>query len=58
MAKHGKLLVVAAQKDVSIEDPKSEDVYKMGVLVEVVQYLKMPDGRSRCSCRATPAPPS
>ena len=44
MAKHGKMLVVAAQKDVSIEDPKAEDVYKMGVLVEVVQYLKMPDG--------------
>jgi ATP-dependent Lon protease len=44
MAKHGKLLVVAAQKDVTIEDPKADDVYKMGVLVEVVQYLKMPDG--------------
>jgi len=44
MAKHGKLLVVAAQKDVGVEDPKADDVYKMGVLVEVVQYLKMPDG--------------
>ncbi len=44
MAKHGKLLVVAAQKDVTIEDPKADDVYRMGVLVEVVQYLKMPDG--------------
>ncbi|HEX4047633.1 MAG TPA: endopeptidase La, partial [Elusimicrobiota bacterium] len=44
MAKHGKLLVVAAQKDVGVEDPKAEDVYRMGVLVEVVQYLKMPDG--------------
>jgi ATP-dependent Lon protease len=44
MEKHGKLLVVAAQKDVSIEDPKADDVYRMGVLVEVVQYLKMPDG--------------
>ena len=44
MAKHGKMLVVAAQKDVSVEDPKADDVYRMGVLVEVVQYLKMPDG--------------
>jgi ATP-dependent Lon protease len=44
MAGHDKFLVVAAQKDVSIEDPKAEDVYKLGVLVEVVQYLKMPDG--------------
>jgi ATP-dependent Lon protease len=44
MSKHGKLLVVAAQKDVTIEDPKADDVYRIGVLVEVVQYLKMPDG--------------
>jgi ATP-dependent Lon protease len=44
MAKHGKMLVVAAQKDVSVEDPKADEVYRMGVLVEVVQYLKMPDG--------------
>ena len=44
MAKQGRLLVVAAQKDVTVEDPKAEDVYRMGVLVEVVQYLKMPDG--------------
>ncbi len=44
MAAHSKFLVVAAQKDVGVEDPKADDVYKMGVLVEVVQYLKMPDG--------------
>ncbi len=44
MAEHGKLLVVAAQKDVGVEDPKADDVYKTGVLVEVVQFLRMPDG--------------
>jgi ATP-dependent Lon protease len=44
MASHGKFLSVVAQKDVAVEDPKPEDVYKTGVLVEVVQYLKMPDG--------------
>jgi len=44
MAKHAKMLVVVAQKDVGVEDPKVDDVYKMGVLVEVVQYLRMPDG--------------
>jgi ATP-dependent Lon protease len=44
MASHGKWLAVAAQKDVGIEDPKPEDLYGLGVLVEVVQYLKMPDG--------------
>jgi ATP-dependent Lon protease len=47
MAKHGKMLVVAAQKDVGVEDPKVDDVYKAGVLVEVVQYLRMPDGALR-----------
>ncbi len=44
MTNHAKHLVVAAQKDVNIEDPQLGDVYPMGVLVEVVQYLKMPDG--------------
>ena len=44
MSDHSKLLCVVAQKDVAIEDPKAEEVYSLGVLVEVVQYLKMPDG--------------
>ena len=44
MKDHLKYLCVVAQKDVTIEDPKPEDVYGIGVLVEVVQYLKMPDG--------------
>ncbi len=44
MAAHGKLLAVVAQKDVGVEDPGPQDVYQTGVLVEVVQYLKMPDG--------------
>ncbi len=44
MQLHDRLLVVVAQKDVLVEDPADEDVYRVGVLVEVVQYLKMPDG--------------
>ena len=44
MKDHLKYLCVVAQKDVTVEDPKTEDVYGIGVLVEVVQYLKMPDG--------------
>ncbi len=39
-----KLLVVAAQKDVRVEDPQAQDLFSIGVLCEVVQYLKMPDG--------------
>lgn len=44
MQKHDRLLVVVAQKDVLVDDPRAQDLYGMGVLVEVVQYLKMPDG--------------
>jgi ATP-dependent Lon protease len=40
----GKLLAVVAQKDVSVEDPGPRDLFDLGVLCEVVQYLKMPDG--------------
>ncbi|MBI5246292.1 MAG: endopeptidase La [Elusimicrobia bacterium] len=44
MKDHLKFLCVVAQRDVTIEDPKPEEVFNLGVLVEVVQYLKMPDG--------------
>lgn len=44
MNSHERMLFVAAQKDVSIEDPQAGDVYTTGVLVEVVQFLRMPDG--------------
>ncbi len=40
----GKLLGVVAQRDVAIEDPAEKDLFSLGVLCEVVQYLKMPDG--------------
>jgi ATP-dependent Lon protease len=40
----GKLLCVVAQKEVSLEDPQPADLYASGVLAEVVQFLKMPDG--------------
>ncbi|MCX5794733.1 MAG: endopeptidase La [Elusimicrobia bacterium] len=44
MGGSGKLLAVVAQKDVTVEDPQPSDVFAAGVLCEVVQYLKMPDG--------------
>jgi ATP-dependent Lon protease len=39
-----KLLAVVAQKDVQLEDPQAGDLFGTGVLVEVSQFLKMPDG--------------
>ncbi|MBI5208850.1 MAG: endopeptidase La [Elusimicrobia bacterium] len=39
----GKLLGVVAQKVSHIEDPQVGDLFSVGVLAEVVQYLRMPD---------------
>lgn len=39
-----RLIAVVAQKDVKVEDPGQDDFYWTGVLAEVTQYLKMPDG--------------
>ena len=44
MRDHDKMLCVVAQRDMQLEDPGVADLYVAGVLVEVVQYLKMPDG--------------
>ena len=44
MSQTGKRLAVVAQKDVQLEDPQPSELYETGVLTEVVQFLKMPDG--------------
>ena len=40
-------IFLAAQKDPSIIDPLPSDVYKVGVVAEVRQMLKTPDGTTR-----------
>lgn len=37
-------LIVVTQKDGSVEDPKPEDLYDIGVIAKVMKVLKMPDG--------------
>ncbi len=37
-------VILLAQKDPSVEDPKQPDLFEYGVLVKVVQILKFPDG--------------
>ena len=38
-------LILSTQKDPNVEDPKlPEDVYETGVLVHVIQTVKMPNG--------------
>ena len=51
------LIVLLTQKKPSIEDPKEKDLYKVGVIGNILQMLKLPDGtvkvlvegKSRCA---------
>ena len=40
----GKYVLALSQKAAEIEDPKENDIYHFGVLSEITQSLKMPDG--------------
>ncbi|MFB9829788.1 endopeptidase La [Lederbergia wuyishanensis] len=41
------LIFLATQKDVAIDEPTEEDIYKMGTLTKVKQMLKLPNGTIR-----------
>lgn len=40
----GKYVLAVSQKQAEIEDPKENEIYHFGVLGEITQSLKMPDG--------------
>ncbi len=40
----GKYIIAVSQKAAEIEEPKEGDIFKFGVLAEITQSLKMPDG--------------
>ncbi|MBN8647881.1 MAG: endopeptidase La [Caulobacterales bacterium] len=42
-----KLIILAAQKNASIDDPQSNDIYEIGTIANVMQLLKLPDGTVR-----------
>ena len=44
--KGNKIIGVVSQKDSSIEEPKYEDLYRVGTVAQIVKLLKMPDGSS------------
>ena len=44
MYEENKPIGTVAQKDAKIEDPKTEDLYQIGTLSEIVKILEMPDG--------------
>jgi ATP-dependent Lon protease len=39
-----KHIFLVTQKDEAIEDPKNEDLHKVGTLATILQLLKLPDG--------------
>lgn len=39
-----KQVLLVAQKDAGVDDPKAEDLYTVGTLANVLQLLKLPDG--------------
>ncbi|RYX82974.1 endopeptidase La [bacterium] len=43
----GKLVFLVAQRDEETEEPTSEDLYEVGVVGEIMQSLKLPDGNLR-----------
>jgi ATP-dependent Lon protease len=46
VAKNRKLVLVA-QKEIATEEPEPSDLYTVGLLVEVMQVLRVPDGAVR-----------
>src|SRR5262249_17722348 len=39
-----KLVFVAAQREAKLNDPRTEDIYKIGTVAKLVQLLHLPDG--------------
>ena len=42
--KKDKEILLSAQKDANTNDPKEDDIYKIGTIGSVVQMLRLPDG--------------
>lgn len=39
-----KQIILVAQKNMDIDDPKPNDIYNVGTLINILQMLKLPDG--------------
>lgn len=44
---NGKLIYLAAQMDMDVEEPENDDIYGVGVVAEIRQILKTPDDVTR-----------
>jgi len=47
------LIVLTAQKEAKIEEPKEEDLYKVGTIAAIKQILKLPGGTNRILVEGT-----
>ena len=48
----GKNIILAAQRDAKIDDPVPEEINNVGTLSSILQMLRLPTVRSRCSWKA------
>ena len=42
-----RMILLASQKDVDMEDPEQKDIYEVGTVAVIMRMLKLPDGRIR-----------
>ncbi len=42
--RHGKTILLATQRDARLDEPTSEDIFRVGTLSTVLQLLRLPDG--------------
>src|SRR5436853_5943543 len=42
-----RMILLACQKDLDKEEPRQEDLYKVGTVAVIMRMLKLPDGRIR-----------
>src|SRR4029079_1199606 len=42
-----RMIMLVAQKDSNIDDPKPEDLHNFGTVAVIMRMLKLPDGRVR-----------
>ena len=46
-----RMVLVVGQRDLAVDEPRAEDLYRIGTLCEVVQIMPMPDGTMRVILR-------
>lgn len=49
---NGRQILLVSQRDEEIEEPAADDLFRFGVLADVMQLLKMPDGNVRAVLEA------